>query len=127
MDNIKLILVVEDEKPLLNIIRVKLKNSGFNVITARSIKEAKDIFLKTKKIDAIWLDHYLLGEENGLDFVMWCKTEILENKNVPIFIVSNTASPEKIKSYLMLGVEKYYIKAGTKLEDIVQEITKTIK
>lgn len=122
MNNIKSILVVEDEKPLLNIIRIKLKKNGFNVITARSIKDAKDIFLKTEKIDAVWLDHYLLGKENGLDFVAWCKEEVLERSNIPIFIVSNTASPEKVKAYLMLGVDRYYIKAEKKLEEIIQEI-----
>jgi response regulator of citrate/malate metabolism len=70
----------------------------------------------------IWLDHYLLGKENGLDFVSWCKNEEKQYKNIPIFVVSNTATPEKVQTYLRLGINKYYVKAEKRLEEIINEI-----
>jgi DNA-binding response OmpR family regulator len=127
MDKDKIILVVEDEKPLAVAVSAKLKKKGFQVVTARAVDQAKNYVTDLARIDAIWLDHYLLGKEDGLDFVAWCKGE--ENKkfkNIPIFVVSNTASPDKVSSYLSLGVKDYYIKANYKLEKIIEDIAEKL-
>jgi len=116
------VLVVEDERPLLDAIRIKLEKSGFSVVTARSVEQALNHVKDVGNIDAIWLDHYLLGKESGLDFVVNCKQENSWCKNIPIFVVSNTATPEKVKAYLELGVEKYYVKAEKRLDDVIGEI-----
>ncbi|MBU2229610.1 DNA-binding response regulator, partial [Patescibacteria group bacterium] len=62
------ILVLEDEIPLQNAIKNKLETSGFDVITARRVIGGIDILENEgNNIDAIWLDHYLLGKEDGFD------------------------------------------------------------
>lgn len=123
----KVILVVEDEKPLLEAIRLSLLKNSFEVITARTAEEAKRCVNEQKNIDAIWLDHYLLGKENGLEFVAWCREEDnTKCRQVPIFVVSNTASSEKVASYLSLGAEKYFIKSNYKLSQIIDEIKKSL-
>lgn len=121
-DNKKIILVIEDEWPLLEAIRAKLIKSDFEVITARSVEQAKNYAQDIEKIDVIWLDHYLLGKESGLDFIAWCKKNDACCKNIPIFVVSNTASPDKVKTYLQLGVEKFYVKADKRLDVIIEDI-----
>ena len=118
----KTILVVEDEQPLINAINAKLQKSGFTVVSARAVKQAFDFLEEGVSIDAIWLDHYLFGKENGLDLVAKMKEEGSIWKNIPIFVVSNTASPDKVNSYLRLGVNKYYTKADYRLEDIIKDI-----
>jgi DNA-binding response OmpR family regulator len=121
----KRILVLEDEIPLQNAINNKLIASGFDVITARRVINGIDILENEGNIDVIWLDHYLLGKEDGFDFV----TKIKDNKKwklIPIFVVSNTASDEKLRAYLQLGVNKYYTKADFKLEDIITDIKNSI-
>ncbi len=118
----KVILVVEDEQPLLEAISIRLKKSGFEVVTARSVEQAKNHLEDIQNIDAVWLDHYLLGKENGFDFVVSCKTDHAWCKHIPIFVVSNTASNEKVKAYLKLGISKYYVKAEKRLEDIIVEM-----
>ncbi len=121
------VLVVEDEKPLLEAIRLKLEKMNFGVVEARTIEEAKDCMLNLDKIDVVWLDHYLIGKGNGLDFIAWCKDENnMKYREVPIFVVSNTASPDKIETYMNLGASKYFIKSNNKLEDIINEISKTL-
>lgn len=122
----KIILVVEDEKPLLEAIDLKLKKSGFDVITARTVEEGKNYVNSLEKIDAIWLDHYLMGKEDGLDFVAWCKEDDNKCKQVPIFVVSNTASPDKVATYLSLGVNDYYVKANYRLDQIIEAILQKI-
>ncbi len=118
----KIILVIEDELPLLGAIRDKLAKSGFEVVTARSVEQAKNHTQDIEGIDVIWLDHYLLGKESGLDFITWCKADGAKVKSIPIFVVSNTASPDKVQSYLRLGVQKYYVKAEKRLDAIIEDI-----
>ncbi|MDP1689947.1 MAG: hypothetical protein Q8L52_01965, partial [bacterium] len=65
----KTILVIEDERPLVAAIKTKLDNAGLDVITARTIEQGLHYLEDVGTIDAIWLDHYLLGRETGLDFV----------------------------------------------------------
>jgi CheY-like chemotaxis protein len=117
----KTILVVEDEKPLLEAIHIKLEKSGFGVVTARTAEQAYGLLEDLAKVDIIWLDHYLLGKENGLDLVAKIKNDE-RYKNIPIFIVSNTASSEKVQSYINLGVNKYYIKSNYRLDNIIEDI-----
>lgn len=122
----KVILVVEDEKPLLNAIVERLSQSGFSVVSATSVDEAVQQLHKVGKVEAVWLDHYLFGQATGLDFLSFIKEGGSIYKDVPVFLVSNTASDENIKSYIALGVDKYYVKSGNKLSDIVEKIIQYI-
>lgn len=121
----KIVLVVEDELPLQNAIKIKLEKNGFQVLTARSVEQAMNHVLDVEKIDVIWLDHYLLGEKTGLDFVITLKSDKKFVK-IPIFVVSNTASSDKVKSYISLGATKYYTKANYRLEQIIEDMRKVI-
>lgn len=120
------ILVIEDEKQLQEAIRMKLENSGFEVVTARTVEEGLNFMNDLQKIDVVWLDHYLLGKESGLDFVAKVKTHDTW-RNIPVFLVSNTASEDKVKAYLQLGVQKYYTKADYRLDGIIEDIKKSIE
>ena len=116
------ILVLEDERPLATVIKDKLEKSGFEVVTARSVKQSLEYVSEIPQIDLIWLDHYLLGEEDGLDFVVELKKSESPWKHVPIFVVSNTASEDKVHSYLHLGATKYYAKTEHRLDTIVDNL-----
>jgi len=139
----KTILVIEDERALLNVINSKLEKSGFEVITARSVdqvfspefdhKDQSEVSIRTitqaldflsnlKTVDAIWLDHNLLGKENGLDLVVKLKANGGQWKKIPIFVVSNTENPETIQSYLDLGKSTYYVKSNHRLDAIISDI-----
>ncbi len=120
------VLVVEDEVLLLEAISQKLSLNNIEVVGATSCEQAID-YLKnlSKKPDAIWLDYYL-GDLNGLDFMQ----EVRKHKewnNIPVLVVSNSASPDKVKKMLELGVKKYMIKAEHRLDELVEEIQSFIK
>src|SRR4030042_241075 len=89
------IMGVEDEILLLEAIARKLKLSNANVISCSSGKQALDYLDSLDhKPDAIWLDYYL-GDINGIDFMQ----QLRKNKdwaNIPVVVVSNSASPEKV-------------------------------
>lgn len=120
------ILVLEDERPLLEAIKKKLELNNFTVVTARSVEQAEEYIKDIENVQAIWLDHYLLGKESGLDLVVRLKEDEV-SKNIPIFVVSNTASPDKIQSYVQLGVNKYYTKSNFRLDQIIKDIQEQLK
>ena len=122
----KRILVVEDERPLLEAAKAKLSQSGFDVLTARGVEEAESYFEGDEKnieLDVIWLDHYLLGNKSGFDLIVSLRERGGILGQIPIFVVSNTATPDKIQSYIRFGVEKYYTKSDHSLEEIIKDIT----
>jgi CheY-like chemotaxis protein len=123
----KKVLVVEDERPLQEAIQAKLEASGFFVATARSVEQALQYLKDHKTVDVVWLDHYLLGKENGLDFVGMLKNSDGPWKLIPIFVVSNTATADKVQSYMRLGITQYYVKAEHRLDGIISEIEKYLE
>ena len=139
----KTILVIEDERSLLDVVNTRLEKKGFGVLTARSVEQVFNMGLEKdklgviaassimqalnhledlEKIDAIWLDHNLLGKENGLDFIKKLKANGGRWKKIPIFVVSNSEGSETIKSYFNLGVSKYFVKSNYKLDEIIKDI-----
>ena len=122
----KVILVVEDERALAEAIKAKLTKTGFDVVTARAVTQALQYLIEGVAIDAIWLDHYLLGKENGLDLIAKVKEDGSKWKSVPIFVVSNTVSPDKVQAYLHLGATKYYTKSNFRLDEIIGDICKVL-
>jgi CheY-like chemotaxis protein len=139
----KTILVIEDERPLLEVVNSRLEKKGFGVMTARSvdevfnagldkkglgviaaksIQEALDHLKNLEQIDAIWLDHNLIGKENGFELVKKIKANGGKWKKIPIFVVSNTEKSEVTTTYLKLGVNKYYVKSNHRLDDIIRDI-----
>ena len=124
--NEKVILVVEDETPLANAIKIKLEENCCKVVTARDSKQAISYLEELDHVDAIWLDHYLMGEETGYDILVSVKSEGSKWKNIPVFLVTNTAAEDKVHEYLELGVNKYFVKSGASLSDIIEEIKKAI-
>jgi CheY-like chemotaxis protein len=117
----KVILVIEDETPLLEAIRRKLELTGLSVLSASTTEQATTQLQDAPKVDLIWLDHYIFGQEPGLLFVAELKNDP-KWKTIPIFVVSNASGPEKKQAYLKLGVDKYYGKVDFRLEQIVNDI-----
>ena len=141
------ILVIEDERSLLQVVTEKLEKEGMRVITSRSVARAfsteieetadggismssVELALKhlqdLESVDAVWLDHNLLGSENGLDFVTKLKANGGHWEKIPIFVVSNTSDPALVQKYDALQVTHYYVKAEHTLDSIVTDIKKAV-
>lgn len=127
MDSKKTILVLEDETPLLGAISTKLIAEGFDVVTARTVSQGLNMLHDVPEIDAIWLDHYLLGNEDGLDFIQHLNEKVKPAKDLPIFVVTNTGSPEKETTYLKMGVKKFFTKAENPLLEIITDIKQSLE
>ena len=121
----KTILVVEDEKTLSFAIEESLERNNFKVIKTNTEEGAIQLLNKEKKIDAVWLDHYLLGKKTGLDFMHFLRQNE-KWQNLPVFVVTNSVADDKIASYNIMGIEKYFVKSDSTLNDIIGSIKATI-
>jgi CheY-like chemotaxis protein len=119
------IMVVEDETLLLQAITKKLKFSNMDVLSCASGQQAVDYLNNLDELpDAIWLDYYL-KDMNGLAFMQELKTNP-NWMNIPVIVVSNSASPEKVHNMLALGARKYILKAEYRLDEIIGMIREFI-
>jgi DNA-binding response OmpR family regulator len=120
------VMVVEDEALLLQAINLKFKKVSINVISCATGEQAFKYLEDLEKLpDAIWLDYYLT-DMDGLDFIQKLKTHE-DWLKIPVIVVSNSASDEKTKNMLALGIKKYIIKADYRLEEIVDILETVIK
>ena len=115
------ILILEDERQLAKAVREAFTERGFDPIIVSTVDDGLKELKNLKHVDVIWLDHYLLGTGNGLDFVVELKNH-QEWRTIPIFVVSNTASSTNIRSYIQLGVSNYYTKADYDINQIINDI-----
>ena len=120
------ILILEDDRQLAGAVREALMGHGFNPIVVGTVEDGIKELKSEKHIDVIWLDHYLLGSGNGVDFVVEVKNHP-KWKNIPIFVVSNTASAPNIRSYLELGIANFYTKADHDIAQIISDIDTALK
>ena len=117
---IPVLLIVEDELPLLESIITKARQVGFEAVSARSVTEAKEFLQDISSIDAVWLDHFL-PEEEGLELVKFMRQDP-KWKTTPIFLVTNAVEPEIINQYMKAGITGYYTKVLIGLQDTLRDI-----
>ncbi|HEX8763106.1 MAG TPA: response regulator [Candidatus Saccharimonadales bacterium] len=112
------VMVVEDEALLLQAATKKLEHEGIKVLSCPSGEAAlKYVDNLAAAPDAIWLDYYL-KDMNGLAFMQAIKTNP-KWAEIPVIVVSNSASPDKVHNMLALGVNKYILKAQYRLDEII--------
>jgi len=119
------ILMIEDYQPLLGAIEVKMSMLGITTFFARSSSEGLQMLELHPEIELIWLDHHLLGDETGLDFLKKLRGDPRYNA-LPVIAVSNEGSLEKISEYQSLGVRKYYSKVEATLDEIGKNVVEIL-
>ncbi|MFA6078848.1 MAG: response regulator [Candidatus Omnitrophota bacterium] len=88
----KKVLVVDDEVDFVELIQMRLKSEGYEVITANNGRDALER-IKADKPDAIILD-IMMPELDGLSVL---KEVRQKDKRIPIFIVTAFSNEEKIR------------------------------
>ncbi len=123
------VLVIEDEPLLLEAIEKKFNQSELPTAAFTSAKKAlkylRDHIETNQLPKIIWLDYYL-EDMSGLEFVKKIK-KIPPLGEIPILVISNSATNKKVQEFLDLGVEKYLIKANYRLKDLINLTSETIR
>ncbi len=107
------VLVVEDEQAILKILGIKLRVSGYSVITAHDGEEGLQL-LDSARPDVLLLDIILPGMD-GLEVL----EELRSRSRLPVIVFS--ARPENAQEALRLGADNFLAKPFD-----VDELVKTI-
>ena len=103
------ILIVEDEKPISNLIRVSLKRAGYSCDCAYDGSEALN-YIENRSYDLILLD-VMLPQIDGFSLM-----EYIHPMGIPvIFITAMNAVSDRVKG-LRMGADDYIIKPFEILE-----------
>ncbi len=97
------ICIIEDEKPIANLIRMSLSRNGYHCTCVHDGMEAADL-LERESFDLILLDIMLPGAD-GYTLLEYCKS-----LQIPvIFITAKNAVADRVKG-LRMGAEDYIVK-----------------
>ncbi len=113
------ILLIEDDKFLRNALSKRLKDEGFEVITAIDGDEALAKIV-TERPDMVLLD-IILPKKSGFSFLEEISKDP-EFKKLTIWVFSNLAQEEDIKKALSLGASDYFVKAKFSIDELVNKI-----
>ena len=111
MDNI---LVVDDDKEIVNAIEIYLKREGYNIIKAYNGNEALKK-LEENEIHLIILD-IMMPEKDGMETLQ----EIRKNKTIPVILLSAKSEDYDKISGLDTGADDYITKPFNPLELIAR-------
>lgn len=114
MGETHMILIVDDDRSIVELLRDFLENESFHVLTACDAEQAWDLF-QQHAVDCIVLDIMMPGE-NGFEL---CR-RLRKSSNVPIlFLSARSDDVDKIRG-LTLGGDDYIVKTASPGEIIAR-------
>lgn len=99
------ILIIEDDKEIVELLKTALKREFFIIDQAYNGKDGLFLY-RTNHYDLIILDYYL-PEKTGLEIINEIRSE---NKNIKIIALTVDSSPETKDQFFNLGVDDYISK-----------------
>lgn len=116
----KKILIVEDEKDLLDLYVELLKEAGYAVDSA---SDGKGGYVKMKRggYDLVLLD-VMLPEMDGLEILTRLKQSPSEKPNANIVLLTNLSKDLTISRGVALGIQGYIIKSDVTPGQFVEKI-----
>lgn len=119
MNTQHVILVVEDEEPVLLALSDVLKGEGFEVLTARNGKEG--LATAIAKRPHMILADLKMPEMGGIEMVLNLRSDPW-GKEVPVMFLTNLADGETVEEAQELGAVDYFIKGDMRMAEIVERI-----
>ncbi len=117
------ILLIDDDKFLLDMYSMKFKKSGLEIDTSSSSLAAMDKIRSGGEYDIIVLDIIMPGMD-GLEILKNIRAEKLSPSAAIIMLTNQADDFEKAKS---LGVDGYIIKATTIPSEVVDKVLQIYK
>ena len=119
----KKILVVEDEEILLELLKKRLSQEGYDVSIAIDGIQGLELARKNKP-DLILLD-VIMPKMGGFEFMEEAVKD-KELKDIPIIIISNSGQPVEIDRAQRLGAKDWLVKTEFDLQEVLDKVIKQI-
>lgn len=118
----KKILIIEDEKPLLHALELKLSHEGYEIVGTDSGESGLDHLAK-EKFDLILTDLITPGLD-GFKVL-----ESLQQKKIktPVIVMTNLNQEEDKKRAYDLGATGFFVKSNSTISEIVASVKTTIE
>lgn len=124
MSDIKRILIVEDEKDLLDSYKELVETAGYEAVAVSDGYQALDSLDKNKgKIDLVILDLMMPGID-GLEVLRAMKTNTGKYGDMPVIVLTNMTSESIIRETFELGASSYLVKTDLDYDGLVKELGK---
>lgn len=120
----KKILIIDDDKFLLDMYAVKFKGAGFDVNISSSGLDAFEKITQGLVPDVILLD-IVMPEMSGIEVLGRLHKELSLN-NAVIIVLSNQDQPDEVNEIKKLGVDGYVVKARTIPSEVLDEVEKAL-
>jgi len=117
------VLLVDDDRFLLNMYSMKFKNSGYEVFTAVGAEEAMNILVEQKIVPDIILLDIIMPTTDGLTLLEDIRKQNLA-ENATVIMLTNQSGESDIERAKTLGVRGYIVKATTIPSEVVEEVIK---
>jgi len=123
VNNMKKVLIVEDDKFLVRVYVRKFMDEGIESIFLENGVRAKEI-AKKEQPGLIILD-LLMPEKDGFK-VLEELSQDPDTKNIPVVVLSALGSEADIKDAFKLGAKEFFVKSNLSLNEFVTSIKKYI-
>ena len=119
----KRILVIEDEKTIIDLLKRKLEGEGYEVVLAQDGEEGLQL-MKAEHPDLVLLD-LIIPKKDGMAVMEDIqKDECL--KKIPVIVISNSGQPVELGLISKLGAKDWLVKTEFDLQKLVEKIRNVI-
>jgi len=122
--NNKKIMLVDDDKFLLEMYAKKFSNSGYEVMSAVTAEDALNQLANERDI-GIFLFDIIMPEMDGLELLKKVKSENLAPNSLKI-VLSNQGQKAEVEKAQELGIDGYIVKALNTPSEVVEKIDQII-
>ncbi|MDD5040297.1 MAG: response regulator [Patescibacteria group bacterium] len=114
------ILIIEDERILIEVLTKKLEQEGYVVFSA-SDGEQGLAELERSAPDLVLLD-IVMPKMNGYEVLDELQRKYGKSKMPPVIIISNSGQPVEIDKALTLGARDYIVKAQFTPDEVINKV-----
>lgn len=115
----KTVLIVEDEQSMQRALKNKLEHAGYAVSAANDGEKAIDA-LRSTRPDLVLLD-LIMPKLDGISVLRQMKADDAL-RAVPVVILTNLSSGDKVAEAMQLGTFDFLVKANYSLDDVLKKV-----
>jgi len=119
----KKILLIEDEKIMIDLLQRKLTQKGYEISVARDGEEGLKVMREVRP-DLVLLD-IIMPKMGGFE-VMEEMGKNKELKKIPVIVVSNSGQPVELDKAQKLGAKDWLIKTEFDPQEVIDKVVKQI-
>lgn len=123
-EEMRRILLVEDNRFLRKAAEATLRRHGFDVLTAQDGEEALRL-ARAEAPDLVLLD-MIMPKLQGFEVLRMLKQDPA-TRPIPVIVLSNLGQESDVKQALEAGAVAYLVKASLTLEELVKRVEEVLK